>query len=393
VGLCEHAKLPVRANALAVVANAVYYHEGNRRRYEALDPGLAKLLAWCGQGQPGAVQESALRALVSLTYTERVALPLGAAGAAVPLLLGKVDAPASVDVQRFALMALANLAVHDANKRRVLEAGGVEVLVRCQGHDAEKVRDLARRILDALADIREADELGEKRRQLGIAGFFQLLQNDSPQVQKLAAESIAEEVWLQPKKQKEVAACGGIEVLLALLKNVASLQDQVVLPVLWSLRNAIHGSVPNRARASAADGVAALLALCQFYHASARQPRLLEASLTTFISLIIDSESNCRRVIRNGIDILIDIAEGYEAAASAAEQAAARGGDDEAAGEGGRALAKSNAALAASALQIVGPYNYFFCGNCGAKQTQGTTCAQCGRGLDLDEETLAAQYT
>jgi len=384
--LCSHAWLPVRTNAVIVLANAVYFHEDNRLVLEELDIGLQSVMAWCAQTEPEAVQESALRAMISLTYNDRVALPLPERGEIIPLLLSKIAQPASVDIQRFSLMTLINIAVHDVNKRRILEAGGVEILVDCQGSEHEKIRDLSRQILDALADITDMDELAEKRKQFGVRGLFQLLQNDNVTIQKLAAEGIAEEVWLDKKKQKEVLECGGIEILLTLTKNVSSYEDKVLLPVLWSLRNSIHNNLVNRERASGADGVANLLSLCKFYYVS-KNPKLLEASLTTFINLIIDNERNCRKVIKTGLDILIDIAESYEASLStpAAHSTFTERQAD-------RDLAKSNAALAASILQIVGPYNYIFCTNCKAKQSGGTTCSQCGHALSLDEQTLAAQF-
>lgn len=131
---------------------------------------------------------------------------------------------------------------------------------------------------------------------------------------------------------------------------------------------------------------------------------------------------NCRRVLRGGLDTLIELVEAVSgpgdtgdgspdaaggssaAAAGGAEQkgGAAAGGaggqkeelsaeeqvraDMAAVGERPKPWKQSTAtnhALALELLQLVGPYNYVLCTNCGTRQDGGTTCAQCAHPIDF----------
>jgi hypothetical protein len=128
---------------------------------------------------------------------------------------------------------------------------------------------------------------------------------------------------------------------------------------------------------------------------------------------------NCRRVLRGGLDTLIELVEaaagpgdaseragGTEAAGGSSEQKggaaagdAAAGGQKEelsaeeqvradmaAVGERPKPWKQSTAtnhALALELLQLVGPYNYVLCTNCGTRQDGGTTCAQCAHPIDF----------
>ena len=44
---------------------------------------------------------------------------------------------------------------------------------------------------------------------------------------------------------------------------------------------------------------------------------------------------------------------------------------------------KTNRALAANLLQILGPHNWIRCSNCGAKNQAGTHCDQCGHEIQF----------
>ena len=59
--------LALRAGTVAVLAGALYYHDRNRRRLEAIDGGLARVVALARRRAPAPVREGALRALVALT--------------------------------------------------------------------------------------------------------------------------------------------------------------------------------------------------------------------------------------------------------------------------------------------------------------------------------------
>ena len=45
---------------------------------------------------------------------------------------------------------------------------------------------------------------------------------------------------------------------------------------------------------------------------------------------------------------------------------------------------KANAVLATSVLQMIGPYNWVACQNCGHRNNSGTRCLQCGHSIEFD---------
>ena len=92
-------------------------------------------------------------------------------------------------------------------------------------------------------------------------------------------------------------------------------------------------------------------------------------------------------------DAAVDAALELDAAAARADAAAAGpaaddGEDDAEALERVRKRLedsrKSNAALATSVLQMIGPYNWVACQNCGHRNNSGTRCLQCGHSIEFD---------
>mmetsp|Transcript_106476 Transcript_106476/g.308655 ORF Transcript_106476/g.308655 Transcript_106476/m.308655 type:complete len:559 (-) Transcript_106476:58-1734(-) len=109
LALCESGWLPVQANAIVCLANCLYYNERNRERLEGTEGGVRRVVGMCSHEQPLPVQEASLRALVSLSYTDRMALPLGGEPHDVlPMLLHNCRSP-TVNVQKYSLMTLMNL--------------------------------------------------------------------------------------------------------------------------------------------------------------------------------------------------------------------------------------------------------------------------------------------
>ena len=110
-----------------------------------------------------------------------------------------------------------------------------------------------------------------------------------------------------------------------------------------------------------------------------KDPELLEAALSTLVNVCVDHGPNCRRLLVQGLDMLVELAEAGAAARDRSQQhEQKRGGDDES------EYGETNGALASDLLQIVGPFNYIVCANCGHRNESGTTCVLCGHAIAFD---------
>jgi hypothetical protein len=272
-------------------------------------------------------------------------------------------------------MGLLNLSVHDALKIRILEEGGVQALAGMQDSESKEAREVALNVLEALADIRSVDELADQKAAFGIAGMLQLVQTDNDLIVKLACESLAEEVWSGgEKKQKELVELGGAEVIMKVMTKVG-VGDDILNPALWTVRNLVHNNMGNKGIVGGLGGVESLIKVIGKTFQGKKFP-LVERALTTLVNLVVDHEKNCRRLLKEGLEVLIEVAEAYE---NVPEEDLSGGGGKETYVEG----IKNNAALATSLLQMVGPYNFLVCSNCGMKQASGGNCASCGRAISF----------
>jgi hypothetical protein len=174
----------VRANAMIALANAIHFHESNRRRLMFEAPGSLELLVKLLNDDDVLVQAHTARCVGKETYREcteqcngsglipffylfivhcslfhcftvslfhcfttTILLPpyVGAAchNDVVAKLAGEYLGLVSSlvrllwhsngQVQRYACFALKNLALYDPNKKRILVEGGVEGLTHCSG--------------------------------------------------------------------------------------------------------------------------------------------------------------------------------------------------------------------------------------------------------------------
>lgn len=85
---------------------------------------IPTVLALCQPAVPEPVAEAALRCLVSLSYCDRISVPLVVEHEDLLPTLVQQTASSSRPIQMYAVMALTNLAVHDFNKVKLVEAGG-----------------------------------------------------------------------------------------------------------------------------------------------------------------------------------------------------------------------------------------------------------------------------
>ena len=76
--LCEDLSVEVRENAVTVLANALFFHEGNRRRVGRLGDATRTLVRLCTDGtQSHKIHEGACRALGTAAHNDAVALQAG----------------------------------------------------------------------------------------------------------------------------------------------------------------------------------------------------------------------------------------------------------------------------------------------------------------------------
>ena len=169
-----------------------------------------------------------------------------------------VQLPAAL--QRHIAMAFVNLSVHDDNKRRILDAGGVEALVRLQGSSDQEVRDTAAKALEILADVPADSELAAKKQNFGIDNMVEMLRADNPLIQGMAAEALAEEVWNDPSKQQQIMDKKGAEALLEAIE--ANNDKDTLLPSLWALRNLAYNNDTTKTKIGKRQGIEKLVTVC-----------------------------------------------------------------------------------------------------------------------------------
>ncbi len=66
------------------------------------------------------------------------------------------------------------------------------------------------------------------------------------------------QVSKNPQKQLSLGECGGVAVLLDMCDPIHSTEAPLLVPVLWTLRNCLHGNDPNKDRFLRAGGLETL---------------------------------------------------------------------------------------------------------------------------------------
>ncbi|CAN0120353.1 unnamed protein product [Scytosiphon promiscuus] len=297
LSLVSSSWLPIRTNALICLANSLFFNEPNRRRVELADGALLELLGYCGKDHPASVQEAALRCLVSLTYVDRVVVPLVEAGC-ISTFVASLATSEPATVRHTAALALLNVVVHDIHKSHVAEAGGVEAAVALLGSDDPEERELAARILAELACTEADDGKGAKEKQLDLPHLLGIVQMEGNlPAQKAAAEQIAHEISEDPRKQKDFGDCGGVTVLLGMCNTTRNTEARLLVPVLWGLRHCLHNDAVNKNLFVTAGGLETLVQLCD-YSRSAGEWAVAEGALTTLVTAALGNETICRRLLR-----------------------------------------------------------------------------------------------
>lgn len=369
--------MPIKINGAILLANTLYYNNSNRVRFLETDGSMDTMMHFITSKVDKVFIESALRALLSLSYLDNVALWLGEEGEAVPVLIEYLKPPyTSREAMRYALEIMANLCVHHTNRSKILEFNGTSTIIALSTDPDHYIQDLQQQIIEYLEDVTPAEVLAKTKMNIGLERMVVLATNADPLVRAVAAESIGEEIWHDAKKQNRALEVGGLEVLLALINR----EDEVVgslVPALWSLRNIMHDNLEAQTQVQYRDGMSVLVQCiqrCAVGQYAEHTEKIVEACLACITACIVNNERNSRRLLTIGLEAMMDLADGKMGLVAGADAITSVGLK----GEGVVALAKS-------ILLMLGPYNYIVCKNCQKKQELvGQACYACGYRLRVE---------
>jgi hypothetical protein len=369
--------LPVRRYSCVLVANMLYYNNPNRVRFLETDGTMELLIEIIKENPEQIITEACLRSVLSLSYLDQVALWLGTDGGCIPLFLQLMYPPlVSRDALRYALEIIGNLCIHHVCRKVILDENGIDILVNLHSDVDPHIQEVSHQIIGHLEDITPEEVLAKQKLDIGLERMIQLASDTDPIVRAVAAESIGEEVWHNAAKQQVTNALGGVEALLSICLQ----QDepiQSLLPALWSLRNLLHANPEAQEQFGGREGVRTTLdVLGQSLDGRYvdQSEKVVEACLSVLVNAIHHSDRNSRKVLRLGLEVIMDLADGKIAQSAGVDDHVREG----AGSEGVVAMAKS-------ILQMLGPYNYVVCRNCHKKQEiSGTHCFNCGSKLLVD---------
>ena len=368
---------PVKSHACILIANMVYYNNSNRVKFLEAEGSTEKILSFISSREEKSIVEACLRIILSLSYLDQVALWLGTDGNCIPLFISLIQ-PAflSRDVMRYSLEILCNLCIHHINRRKILDNAGIEAIVSLHTDVDPNIRETSIQVIEHLEDVTPPEVLSRVKQQIGIDQMVQLASSSDALVRAVAAESIGEEVWRNPKLQKKATNAGGIEALLGILSN-ATEEIESLLPSLWSLRNILYNSTEAKSVFENNKGIQITIQTLSRALTGVfvdQSEKVFEACLILLATAIVGNDKNARRLLVIGLEIVMDIAEGKLADSAGTDDHVRRGLNSD-----------SIIALSKSILQILGPYNYVVCRNCHKKQElRGTHCFNCGNALLVD---------
>ncbi|KAJ1435312.1 armadillo-type protein [Ochromonadaceae sp. CCMP2298] len=433
-------RLPCKTQAVTLIANTLYYNGANRVRFLESE-GAFELFLHMADSRPDVlVVEGALRALLSLSYVDAIAMWLGE-NRYIPMFIEYLADPLySRDSMRYSLEILCNLCLHHSNRRIIYENHGIDAIVALHIDIDPHVRDLSVTIIDYLQDITPAEVMGRIKKDVGLERMVSMASNADPLIRAVAAESIGAEVWADPAKQARAMEIGGVDALLGIAANPLE-PTESLLPALWSLRNLLHAQPAAQTQFAYREGIHIVTAVIRqgFRGQYGRQAeQLFEAALSVLHTASVGDERITRKLLMVALPCVLDLAEGRltqgAAAASHALTAAAAalgpgqegdegGGQGDQGGmadQGGTSMGtgvsgsrggtesvdgtrasygevlrgmrgEGVGALAKALLLQLAPYNYIVCRNCAKRQDIGSSCVSCGHRLEVDVDVDQAE--
>ena len=271
---------PVRIQAITLLANLLYYNNDNRIRFLESEGAFEMIIDFVKRRIEVSVVEGSLRALLSLSYIDNIALWLGTTGQMIPVFISYLSTTSIVtshtqsslnnahsttspavlysrDSMRYSLEILCNLCLHNANRQIIFDSGGVDAIVALHIESDVYVRELSIKVIEYLSDITPPEVLARTKQSMGLDRMVKLATSDDPLVRAVAAESIGEELWHDPSKQSRTIEVGGLDALLAITANPNEPVESL-LPAIWSLRNLMHGQSTIKSQFAYRDGISVM---------------------------------------------------------------------------------------------------------------------------------------
>jgi hypothetical protein len=429
---------PVRIQAMTLLANLLYYNNDNRIRFLESEGAFEKIIDFVKRRIEVSVVEGSLRALLSLSYIDNIALWLGTTGQMIPVFISYLSTTSSIvtsynqsslnsahsstspvlysrDSMRYSLEILCNLCLHNANRQIIFDSGGVDAIVALHIESDVYVRDLSIKVIEYLSDITPPEVLARTKQLMGLDRMVKLATSDDPLVRAVAAESIGEELWHDPSKQSRTIEVGGLDALLAIAANPNEPVESL-LPAIWSLRNLMHDQSTIKSQFAYRDGISVMNSVLKEVFSGKYEEqteKLLEAVLLCFITATLNEERISRRLLNIALPRVIDLAEGTITTMIIDDDYNNdRNGDDRRVNKmlssspnpskrtspqlpSGSFFVKSAMqgesikALAKSLLLQLAPFNYVVCRNCSRKQDlHGQSCYNCGSRLLVEVDMV-----
>lgn len=428
---------PVRIQAMTLLANLLYYNNDNRIRFLESEGAFEKIIDFVKRRIEVSVVEGSLRALLSLSYIDNIALWLGTTGQMIPVFISYLSTTSSIvtshnqsslnsahsstspvlysrDSMRYSLEILCNLCLHNANRQIIFDSGGVDAIVALHIESDVYVRDLSIKVIEYLSDITPPEVLARTKQLMGLDRMVKLATSDDPLVRAVAAESIGEELWHDPSKQSRTIEVGGLDALLAIAANPNEPVESL-LPAIWSLRNLMHDQSTIKSQFAYRDGISVMNSVLKevFLGKYEEQTeKLFEAVLLCLITATLNEERISRRLLNIALPRIIDLAEGTITTMIIDDDY-----NNDSNGEDRRVNMMSSSspiskrpspqlpsgsffvksamqgesikALAKSLLLQLAPFNYVVCRNCSRKQDlHGQSCYNCGSRLLVEVDMV-----
>ncbi|KAF1781235.1 Armadillo-type fold [Phytophthora cactorum] len=333
----EHLMRQIREHGLCILANALFYNDANRQLV-ASHTDWMQLLARNALEADAATLENSARALCSLSYSDSIALQMGATSLiAIPSKTGAgkmnglhifirlCSRTGQVAVQQHGLFGVINMCLHDVNKTRMLEIPhGVDTLVNLSGNTNKDLCDPALEALELLADMRQLKQdhgipSTQSFESVDLKKLIALLVDASnASLVAMISDAIADEVWKRPSAQIRLRNEHGLEKLLEIcakpppLFPVATsgsspeIERRVRISCLWALRNTVANNVRNQDLVGALNGVQQLVGV---FDRERRSEEVVEALLAALAAVVMKHPRNSQQLVQYGLDMLIGLAD------------------------------------------------------------------------------------
>ena len=266
--------------------------------------------------------------------------------------------------------------------------------------------------MEVLADLAGSEEMENMKDKFGPGGMIELLRTNSKSntlVAGLAADSIGEKCGDgNEEARNSFIQAGSIEALLfavsveedgSRVTGMGDLSD-FYLKALWTLRTLMKGHRRAKERLGDGNGIVTLLKLLEIQKNEFEQSdEIKTVSLSILVESVMDHERNSRRLLRSGLDKIIEIAEKVLPAPPRKSVFTPKSNVPGGPATGVKKIKtslkegivkkkkswqlvqgeeKDTSQMALEILQLVGPHGWVVCTNCGTRAPGGTVCASCG---------------